>query len=448
MTSKFQLNIKGLIIASLCSAGLALSSGSALAERPDGVGGGNPGTGGGGKPDNPGGGGGKPDQPGRGKGGLYADLVVLWRDAYGAPKLTEMPVVGEGGGTVDCLQPITPVDVPVDGNNLPKVLNPADGSEVSLIPLGGSGAEGEECDVNPAYAQYPQEVLFGRLNLGRAPEKVLAQQYRDITDSLASSTKAVDIDEAGRLVYYLGDTAFEVDSPGHNLAIHQELMEDGTLENQSQVSIVLPDDGNPDATHRMDHAAAALGAAAGKGDLINLDLIAYNNRILGIPNDTDLTTVTVNGEKFVDYDANNYLYTRSKVFPGCVRGQLVNFPETGYSRYFSGPILDCVFGTITDNGVNAVATCSAGEDFKGEKTGIHRFAQRADDARAVIAFVHDNVVNDSTAILDVSLAGVDQAGEELLAASNGGNCPPPSGLPAAPAASSAEALQSSGKGKR
>ena len=447
MTSKFQLNVKGLIIASLCSAGLALSSGSALAERPDGVGGGNPGTGGGGKPDNPGGGGGKPDQPGRGKGGLYADLVVLWRDAYGAPKLTEMPVVGEGGGTVDCLQPITPVDVPVDGNNLPKVLNPADGSMVSLIPLGGSGAEGEECDVDPAYAGYVQEVLFGRLNMGRAPEKVLAQQYRDITGSLASSTKPVDIDEAGRLVYYLGDAAFEVDSPGHNLAIHQELMEDGTLENQSQVSIVLPGAGNPDASDRMDHAAAALGAAAGKGDLINLDLIAYNNRILGIPNDTDLTTVTVNGEKYVDYDANSFRYTRSKVFPGCVRGQLVNFPGIGESRYFSGPIFHCVFGTITDNGVDAVATCSAGEDFTGA-TGIHRFAQRADDARAVIAFVHDNVVNDSTAILPLAVAGVDQAGETDLADSNGDVCPPPLNAPVAPAASSAEALQSSGKGKR
>lgn len=447
MKDKSKFGMKKLVIALLCAGGVAFSANSVLAERPDDVGGGNPGTGGGGKPENPGGGGGKPDQPGRGKGGLYADLVVLWREASGAPKLTQMDVVGEGGGTVDCLQPITPADVSVDGNVLQKVENPADGSMVSLIPLGGTGAEGEECDVDPLYAGYAQEVLFGRLNMGRAPEKVLAQQYKDITGSLASSTEPVNIDEAGRLVYYLGDAAFEVDSPGHNLSIHQELMEDGTLENQSQVSIALPGAANPDASDRMDHAAAALGAAAGKGDYISLDLIAYNDRIMDIPNDTDLATVTVNGEKFVDYDANNYAYTRSKVFPGCVRGQLVNFPETGYSRYFSGRILDCVFGDITDNGVNNVATCSGGQEFTGA-TGIHRFAQRADDARAVIAFVHDNVVNDSTAILDPALAGVDQAGKTTLADNNGGNCPDPSNLPAPQAASSAEALQSSGRGKK
>ena len=447
MYIKPQFDMKKLVIALLCAGGMVFSASSVLAERPPDVGGGNPGTGGGGKPDNPGGGGGKPDKPGRGKGGLYADLVVLWREANGAPKLTQMDVVGEGGGTVDCLQPITTADISVEGSVLPKVPNPADGSMVSLIPLGGSGAEGEECDVDPTYAGYAQEVLFGRLNMGRAPEKVLAQQYRDITGSLASSTKPVDIDEAGRLVYYLGEAAFEVDSPGHNLSIHQEMMEDGTLENQSQVNITLPGAGNPNASDRMDHAAAALGAAAGKGDYISLDLIAYNDRIMGIPNDTDLATVTVNGEKFVDYDANNFGYTRSKVFPGCVRGQLVNFPAIGYSRYFSGRIMDCVFGNITDTGANELATCSGGQEFTGA-TGIHRFAQRADDARAVIAFVHDNVVNDSTAILDPELAGVDQAGKTTLADNNGGDCPTPSNLPAPQAASSAEALQSSGKGKK
>ncbi len=52
-------------------------------------------------------------------------------------------------------------------------------------------------------------------------------------------------------------------------------------------------------------------------------------------------------------------------------------------------------------------------DFTGV-TAVHSFAQRADDARAVIAFVHDNAVADSTAILPADLAGVDQAGGKLV----------------------------------
>ena len=47
-------------------------------------------------------------------------------------------------------------------------------------------------------------------------------------------------------------------------------------------------------------------------------------------------------------------------------------------------------------------------------TAVHRFAQRANDARAVIAFVHDNAVADSTAILPPEQAGVDQAGGDLV----------------------------------
>ena len=393
-------SIPKLVLAVLCALSLTFD---VVAERPDNPG--NPGNGSGGKPDNPGGGGGKPEKPGRGKGDLYADLVVLHRDMHGLPILSSQPLV-EGPGEVMCLQPISANPIP--GEDV--VINPADGKDTSLIPL-GTGIEGEECDVNPAFAQYVQEVLFGRLNVGRAPVKVINQQLREVTSSLASSVLPIDIDEGGRLVWYAGDTLItgvEVDSPGNNLAIHKELQVAAVLVDQTQVPIVLPM-----SASFLDHAAAALGAAAGKGDLINLDLLVYNNRILDIPDTTTALATIVGdgtngeaGERYIDY--SGYSYNRAATFPGCVRGLLVDFPDIGQSTAFSGSIMDCVFGSIENDG-----TCvmGSGTNFTGV-TAVHAFAQRADDARTVIAFVHDNVVADSTAILPAAIAGVDQAGKD------------------------------------
>ncbi len=395
-------NFPKLLLAVICALSLTLTF-DVVAEKPDNPG--NPGNGGGGKPDNPGGGGGKPDKPGRGKGGLYSDLVVLHRDEQGLPILTSQPLV-EGPGEVMCLQPISANPIP--GEDV--VTNPADGKDVSLIPL-GTGIEGEECDVNSQFAQYVQEVLFGRLNVGRAPVKVINQQLREVTANLASSVLPIDIDEGGRFVWYSGDaliTGVEVDSPGNNLAIHKELQVAAVLEDQTQNPIVLPV-----SAGFLDHAAAALGAAAGKGDLINLDLLVYNNRILEIPDATTALTTIIGdgtngetGERYIDY--TGYSYNRAATFPGCVRGLLVDFPDIGQTTAFSGSIMDCVFGSIENAG-----TCVAGSgiNFTGA-TAVHAFAQRADDARTVIAFVHDNVVADSTAILPVAIAGVDQAGQD------------------------------------
>lgn len=404
-------SIPKLVLAAICALSLTLTF-DVVAEKPDNPG--NPGNGGGGKPDNPGGGGGKPDKPGRGKGDLYSDLVVLHRDTNGRPILTSQPLVE--GGDVLCLQPISANPIPGVDPLVTNVTNPADGKEVSLIPL-GTGIEGEECAVNSAYAQYVQEVLFGRLNVGRAPVKVINQQLREVTANLASSVLPVNVDEGGRFVWYSGDTLItgvEVDSPGNNLAIHKELQVAEDLVDQTQNVIALP----PVSTGFLDHAAAALGAAAGKGDLINLDLLVYNNGILDIPDTTTALDTIVGdgtngevGERYIDY--TGYSYNRAATFPGCVRGLLVDFPVIGQTRSFNGSIMDCVFGSIENNG-----TCSAGSgvNFTGA-TAVHAFAQRADDARAVIAFVHDNVVADSTAILPVeiegvAIAGVDQAGQD------------------------------------
>lgn len=367
------------IIVALCTLGLVVG---AHAEKPDDPG--NPGNGSGGKPENPGGGGGKPDQPGRGKGDAYADLVLLYRDVNGLPIYVEVPAnpaieAEEPGGPVKCLQPLTPyiVDTVIDtwaasvGLTNP-MLNPAyggNGPQFSPVPLGGSGLAGEECDVNVDYTEYTREVLFGRLNLGRAPEKVLSQQLRDVIDVLSGAT-TLSLDEAGRLAA----DSVEIDSPGQNLAIHTELQINTVLTAKDQSVITLP---TPPVTGYsfLDHAAAALGAAADKTGLVDVDLVVYNNRILDIPNQTVQPTLTGDGtigeagRKYVDY--STYAYNRSDKYPGCFWGlDTSTVPATEVS----GTILNLVFG---------------GTGFSG--SNVYGFAQNADDTRAVINYVHSNI---------------------------------------------------------
>ena len=172
-----------LLLPFMVGPGVDFTSGSfAYAEKPPGVGGGkpdpSPGSGGQGKPDEPpGGGGGKPDKPGRGSGDIYSELVIAYRNEDGLPIYVGVPEGFEEEeeaeafvittGYVACVQPIidwvivdeflngyaaaaldlssalTPPYDPL-GNPL---INPADGREVSPVPLGGLGWLGEECDV-------------------------------------------------------------------------------------------------------------------------------------------------------------------------------------------------------------------------------------------------------------------------------------------------------------
>ena len=313
-----------------------------------------------GKPDSPG----KPDVPGRGKGGLYGDLRIVLRSVDGLPML-------DGNS---CEQPIT--KAPISGT---AVTNPVDGTTDNyLIPL----VDGDECDVEPAYAAFVQEVEFGRLNLGRSPEKVLARQLADATATL-TGVPLLALDAAGRLMDADEPPSFTIDSPGQNLAIHQELQEHTVL----PAGITLP---TPlvEGYDFMDHAAAALGAAADKTGQVTPDLLVYNNRVLGTPDDQTWQvpplpegegpvllvgdgTIGVDGEKYLNY--RDYSYDRAATYPGYVSGFRV--PS---GAPFAGTIMAEVFGS---------EEYPSGEQF--DEANILAFAQRADDARAVIEYVHE-----------------------------------------------------------
>ena len=352
----------------------------------------------GGKPVDPGGGGGKPDVPGRGQGDLYSDLVVKYRSVQGLPIFVGVPQgeAEEGdeaplaAGYVACEQPITGfplLDANIDAyvvSTMPALtnplLNPANGSLISPIPLGGTGVAGEECDVQsmPAdFSAYLQEVHFGRLNIGRSPERVLRQQLRDVTAVLASyPSSELGWDSAGRIT--AGD--FTVDSPLQSLAILKELLVLGDLESQTGSLINLPSlPWNETGMDYFDYAAAALGAAADKGyfdiaGLINLDLVVYNNRILDIPtltnaahiNDVLLGNGMVGVAAEYYYDFSSYAYDRADKFPGCFEAITIN------GEVVKGTIMSMVFNDV---------------HFSADD--VFAFATAADDSRRMIAFTHE-----------------------------------------------------------
>ncbi len=324
---------------------------------------GQPGGGGNGNGKGGGGGGGGANK----KGDVYADLVLLYRAVDGRPIMKEF-------GTTACLQPVSYSAIP----GVTSVNNPVNGKDVWRVPLVGDGTVTPEpetaCDVDPAFTTYVKEVELGRLNLGRAPSKVLDRAFAELLRNLEAAN-VVMLDPAGRLE----PDGVAVDAPAENYAIHVQLESYGVLTGPHGV-VPLP--AQPGSQHAfLDHAATGLAAAADKTGSINVDLVAYSNRIMGIPDLTNVLSVLVSqrvggvllgvpGETYASY--GGYSYSRSATFPGCATGLLVVGTST---TPFSGTLMDLVFG---------------GQDFTG--TGINGFAQRADDALKVIAFAHDNVI--------------------------------------------------------
>jgi hypothetical protein len=408
-----------------------LACGSAFAERPDGVG---PpdNSGGANKPEDPGGGGGKPAVPGRGSGDIFADQVMLWRDVDGLPLYVQVPggvddETGEPTGVaVPCLQPISVPESDLGNDDVDvsayvatvesispvptlfnPVTNPADGTNVNPVPLGGTGLAGEECDASrPPLTETDystcdldgdgtldnicaEEVAFERLSVARSPQRVLDKQLREAITNLQPPAD-LSLDHAGRFAYDAnadGIVDGQIDAPTAALALHQELMINEVLTSlpPSAAAIPLPDNGISGYGF-LDHAASMLGTAAAKGGLVDLDLVVYNNRILDIPNQTIGETVEGDGNVGEDgelyYHFEGYTYDRSAKYPGCVTGFFLidddNDPSTPpVPVSFQGPISYYVWGQMEPSFI-------AGN--------VYGFAMAADDTMRVITFVHDNVV--------------------------------------------------------
>jgi hypothetical protein len=280
---------------------------------------------------------GKPVGAGSKKGDLYGDLNVILRDANGTPIL-------------DQYGHVQPLDA--NGNPLP------------LTPEGDIVAGSEDLVV---------PVEFSRLSVARAPSKVMDKSYDEAISTLNSAT-AITLDASGRLVATIDGVAKTIDSPLENLALYQALMSNGYLPGldlKEGVSLGnLSFLSNHSLTNSdMLQAAAFLAAASDKAGSINQDMVVYSDSILGI---TGLTPVTgADGKSYVDF--SKVTYDRGDTYTGDVT-YLRNNGDGTYTSV-TDPIMTAVF---------------SGTDYSG--TQLDAFTQAADDARAVIEFVHSHPV--------------------------------------------------------
>ena len=280
---------------------------------------------------------GKPAGAGTGKGDLFGDLYVILRDDNGVPIL-------------DQFGHVQPIDA--QGN---------------LIPINEDG------EVDEANAALIQEVELGRLNVGRSPDKVTDKSYDEALASL-NAASAIRVDESGRIVVTIDGVEKTIDSPLENMALYIALMENGYLPGldlQDGVSLgslsYLADTAFTNDDMMM--AATLLAAASDKAGTITRDEVVYLSTMLTVDGVNPITGA--DGRTYVDYSSATY--DRSDTYIGDVT--FVRNNGDGTFTLLTESIMTAVFG---------------GTDYTGTK--LDAFAQAAEDARAVIEFIHDHPV--------------------------------------------------------
>jgi len=277
-------------------------------------------------------GGGRPATSGSKKGDLFGDLWVILRDSNGVPILTP-----EGF--------VQPLDA--DGNP---------------IPLDAEGA--------PIDETLTIEVELGRLNVGRAPTSVLVRRADEVIALLQQATD-LSLDPAGRLVITVDGVANTIDSPLENLAIYVALMTTGSIPELTD----LPGtdyDFMVDGTFTMqdvEAAASFLAAATDKTGVFTSDEIAYINAFL------DINTTTTGNVTYTDMDFSTFSYDRSDAYATTEATVLIKQTDGSFLPTVVN-IYDVVFS-------NTDVTVSGSLD---------AFTQAAEDARAVIEYIHEYAI--------------------------------------------------------
>lgn len=274
----------------------------------------------------------KPGDAGSTRGDLYGDMYVILRDANGVPILNAAGFV-------------QPID-----------------EQGHLIPLDAEGA--------PIDATLVQEVEMGRLNVGRSPTSVLDKRASEVVALLNTAT-AISIDPAGRLVITGSDGTKTIDAPLENLALYVALMTQGTIPGVTDLPGTEFDylvDGKLTAQD-MVIAASLIAGAADKAASLSPDAVAYMNAILGID------TKTVGSVTWSDVDYSTYSYDRSTTYGSVTTTVLVKQPN----------------GSYLPTEVNIYDAVFASKDYSGTGT-FTAFATAADDARAVINYIHEYAI--------------------------------------------------------
>lgn len=215
----------------------------------------------------------------------------------------------------------------------------ADGTVVQLTEDGELPAEYEDLVV---------EVELGRTSVARAPDQVLTHSLDEALTKLSTAT-SVTLDEAGRLVV----DGVAIDSPLENLALYTFIMTGGTVTG-------LP--AGFDVT-------SLLGAATDKTAALSIDEVIYLHNVLGI-NEVDLATGSIDY-----YDFSSYDYDRAATYDGVT------------VTYLADPDGDGTYETVTESVMDVVFDGATWTD--STTGGADDFVQSADDARAVIEFLHE-----------------------------------------------------------
>ena len=279
-------------------------------------------------------GGGQPPNAGSTKGDIFGDLWVILRDANGVPILTD-----EGY--------VQPLD--------------ADGNPIALDEEG-----------HPVDEALTTEVELGRLNVGRAPSRVLQTRADEVIAVLSSATD-ISTDAAGRLVLTVDGEEKTIDSPLENLAIYVSLLTAGSIPGLTPDDLAGTDfDFLVDGAYTqadLDASAAFLAAATDKTGEFTTDEIAYIDAFLGI------NTTSVGDVTYSEIDYSSFSYDRSDTYSGVTATVLVEQSDGSFLAE-SVDVYEVVFGSVDD----------------AASGSLEAYTLAADDARAVIEFIHEFAV--------------------------------------------------------
>ena len=271
------------------------------------------------------------------KGDDYGDLWVILRDDDGNPILKD--------GTTF----VQPLDA--DGN---------------LIELDVEG--------HPVTEGLTVEVELGRLNIARAPEKVLDHSLIEALSKLATAT-VVTVDPAGRLV---ADGA-TIDSPLESLALFKAIVSTTPVDGIITLTATGTVDGQtttysfPISVEQAGLvAASALAAASDKTGTLTIDEVMYIAKFLDLDSELSTFVTTWNYER-------DDIYT-DDVTVWILEGQDTSVPPDGVFDIY----------VPTEVKVNEAVTFNTVAPIVDDGNGIDSFAQAADDAVQVLEFVHDN----------------------------------------------------------
>jgi hypothetical protein len=293
-------------------------------------------------------GGGQPEGSGDMKGDLYGDLYVILRD-------------------------LDPTDDDGGGNGEP-VLDAYD-NEILIGANGDLIFKTEDGDIPEDELDNVQEVEFSRLSVARSPDSVMEHALEEVLAKFEpdpdGTPVTVELDGAGRLVI---DGA-TIDSPLENLALYQELMT--TPADQWSEVVPLPDDFD---------VAALFGAASDKTTEITIDTVIYMNTILGV-NEVNKGTGDVEYFDFTtfygeDEDGEGIPYDYSR---------FETYKDVDVTYYVPSAINPTLLEPVTESIYLAVFGGVDWED-KNAAAAVDDFVQAADDARAVIDFLHSEIV--------------------------------------------------------